>query len=204
MPRIVGPPAVHSERVTTTIVPATLEHLDALIADDGSFESAFGLTEIEGYLAFPEALAEVRKALAGGEPSEWSTYLFIDPDAGELVGLGGYHGPPVDGIVEFGLSVAPARRRQGHAKEATRQLIARASNEGVAVVRAHTLAEPGASVNLLLGFGFRKVLAYSDPEDGPLWRWELQTGGGAYQWEPPRAVTAGVESLSPEASRGRM
>jgi RimJ/RimL family protein N-acetyltransferase len=43
----------------------------------------------------------------------------------------------------------------------------------VRIVRAHTLPEENASVSLLRRLGFAWFGTVDDPEDGPVWRWEL-------------------------------
>jgi hypothetical protein len=96
--------------VATLLRPATLAQIEALIAGDEVFAADFGLKVIPGYLAFPEALEPLRKGLAEGLDPNWSSHPIIDPDAGELVGLGGFKGPPVDGEVEIGYGVAPERQ----------------------------------------------------------------------------------------------
>ena len=67
--------------------PATVAHIEALIAGDEVFAAEFGLKVIPGYLAFPEALEHMRKGLAEGLDPNWSSHLIIAPIAGELVGL---------------------------------------------------------------------------------------------------------------------
>src|SRR5260370_2580476 len=74
--------------------PATLAHIKALIAGNDIFAAQFGLRVIPGYLAFPEALEYTLKSLAEGLDPTWSSHLIIDPEAGELVGLGGVNGVP--------------------------------------------------------------------------------------------------------------
>lgn len=43
----------------------------------------------------------------------------------------------------------------------------------VKLVRAHTLPEANASTRVLTKCGFRHTEDVVDPEDGPVWRWEL-------------------------------
>jgi len=57
-------------------------------------------------------------------------------------------------------------------------LDARARESGeVRVVRAHTLPERNASTAILERLGFAHVGTAEDPEEGPMWRWELVVGG---------------------------
>lgn len=89
-----------------------------------------------------------------------------------LVGNAGWKGEPVDGAAELGYAVAPSRRGRGIAT-AVRELVARASVAGLRTVVAHTLAEPSPSTSVLARCGFAKVAEVVDPNDGPIWRWEL-------------------------------
>ncbi|GAA4552081.1 GNAT family protein [Pseudonocardia xishanensis] len=157
----------------TEVRPLTMEQVTTLIEDPDAFPARYGLRLAEGYLAFPEALAATREALAGGTPPEWFSHLIVDPEAGEVVGLGGYTGPPRDGAVEIGYSVAPGRRGRGHATAAAQTWVATAHARGVRRMRAHTLAEEGPSTVVLRRCGFTRVAELQDPEEGALWRWEL-------------------------------
>jgi RimJ/RimL family protein N-acetyltransferase len=160
--------------IATTLQPATLAQVEALIAGDDVFAAEFGLKVIPGYIAFPEALEYTRKGLAEGADPNWSSHLIIDPDAGELLGLGGFKGPPVDGEVEIGYGVAPERQGRGHATAAARWLTETAFSRGVEVVIAHTLAEMNASTTVLQRCGMTKAGDVVDPDDGPIWRWEVR------------------------------
>ncbi|MCI0632864.1 MAG: GNAT family N-acetyltransferase [Actinobacteria bacterium] len=155
------------------VVPATVEHVEALIAGDAVFEDRFDLTVVPGYLDFPGVLEPTRRGLLEGADPEWGSHLFIDLAANELVGLGGYKGPPVEGGVEIGYSVAPSRCRRGYATSAARELIERARAAGVTLVRAHTLPEPNPSTRVLERCGLRHVGNVIDREDGFVWQWEL-------------------------------
>jgi ribosomal-protein-alanine N-acetyltransferase len=171
------PACAGRSRVATLLQPATLAQIEALIAGDDVFAAEFGLNVVAGYIAFPEALEYTRKGLAEGLDPNWSSHLIIDPDAGELVGLGGFKGPPVAGEVEIGYGVAPERQGRGHATAAARWLTDTAFARGVEVVVAHTLAEPNASTTVLQRCGMTKVGELVDPDDGPIWRWEVWRAG---------------------------
>jgi RimJ/RimL family protein N-acetyltransferase len=162
--------------MTTLVEAVTLAQAEALLAGDAVFTARFGRPVAPGYLDFPEVLPVLRDALTAGTPPEWYSHLIIDAASGTVVGFGGYKGPPVDGVVEIGYSVAPGWRRRGHATEATRLWIERARVGGVAVVCAHTLAEANASTRLLERCGFTKVEEFDDEEVGAVWRWELSLG----------------------------
>ena len=76
-------------------------------------------------------------------------------------------------MVEIAYGVAPDHQGNGYATEAAEALVAYAFSSGkVRVVRAHTFLEANASTRVLAKCGFRRVGEVSDPEDGPVWRWE--------------------------------
>jgi RimJ/RimL family protein N-acetyltransferase len=156
----------------TEVRPVTADAAAALLESDAAFRERFGLDVAEGYLAFPEALPATLDALRSGTPPEWFSYLVVDPDQTVVVGLGGFTGPPSDGVVEVGYSVAPAHRGRGHATEAVRLWIALAARAGVSRVRAHTLPEESPSTAVLAKLGFERVAEIDDEEAGSVWRWE--------------------------------
>ncbi|GAA1846128.1 hypothetical protein GCM10009836_27140 [Pseudonocardia ailaonensis] len=162
----------------TEVRPLTLAQVEALITDPDGFPAAHGLRLVEGYLAFPEALPATRETLLAGTPPEWFSHLIVDPDAAEVVGLGGYTGPPADGVVEIGYSVAPDRRGRGHATAAARAWIESARARGATTVIAHTLAEENPSTGVLRRCGFVRTAELRDPQEGAVWRWELTASAG--------------------------
>lgn len=161
------------EQARTEVRPLTLDQVTTLIENPERFPQRYRLSLVDGYLAFPEALAFTRDGLAAGAAPEWFSHLIVDPDAAEVVGLGGYTGPPADGVVEIGYSVAPGRRGRGHATAAARAWIASARARGALRMIAHTLAEEGPSTAVLHRCGFIRAAQVEDPEEGSVWRWEL-------------------------------
>jgi RimJ/RimL family protein N-acetyltransferase len=167
------------------VTPATMEHLDALIAGDEVFTERFGMTVEPGYMDLPDspgiaqqALSVSRNALDGGTPSEWFSHLFVEPAENKLIGFGGYKGEPRDGTVEIGYALAEPYRGAGRATAAVRELIRRAHEAGVVRVIAHTLPEPNPSTRLLERLGFQLAAEVTDPEDEQVWRWELAIRAG--------------------------
>ena len=166
--------AVGSERgAAVTIEAATPAQLRLLLSDVPAFESSYDLRVAPGYLEFDGALASSLAALEDGMPARWWTHLFVHAADRTLIGIGGYTGPPENGTVEIGYSIAPAYRSRGLATAAAAEL--RAGAAGVRTVQAHTLAHANASTGVLGVLGFTRT-AQIDSEDGPLWRWELQLG----------------------------
>jgi [ribosomal protein S5]-alanine N-acetyltransferase len=107
----------------------------------------------------------------------WWTYFPVHKKDNTLIGSGGYKGKPVDGTIEIGYEIAPAYRNKGLATEFAQALIDHAfSFIHIHTVTAHTLAEPNASTKVLAKCGFLKINEINDPDDGPVWKWELKRG----------------------------
>ena len=151
----------------------TVPMADALLAGDAVFTERFAMAVAPGYLDVPDVLPVMRDVLANGTPPEWYSHLFVDGETHTVVGFGGFKGPPRDGEVEIGYSVAPDHQRRGHATNAVHLLLLRARDAGVARVCAHTLAAENTSTRLLDRCGFTAVGAVPDIELGTVWRWEL-------------------------------
>jgi RimJ/RimL family protein N-acetyltransferase len=164
-------------RPALRIEPLSLAHVAALLDGPERFRQEFALEVLDGYVEFDGVLEHTARRIDDeGIAPEWLSYLFIDPDGGAVIGLGGFKGPPADGIVEIGYGIAPARRERGYATEAARQLVERAADRGVTTVIAHTLPETNASTGVLGRLGFTRTATVDDPDDGPIWRWELDLG----------------------------
>ncbi len=139
------------------LVRASLDLMDAALADDDSLAKALGFDVAAGWATFREALQPTRDALAARPRGcAWGTRFFVTDDPLELVGWGGFKGPPEDGVVELGYEIAEARRGRGLATAATRAMIAEAfADRRVTAVTAHTLAERNASNRVLEKVGFQ-------------------------------------------------
>ena len=160
------------------VEPVRVEWIEALVMGDAVFTERFGIPVVDGWAGFPEALQYALDAARHHDVDPWGSHLFFDDD-GALVGFGGFKGPPADGAVELGYAIAPARQGRGLATAATRTLVARARDQGVHRVVAHTLATPNASTAVLTRCGFTHVATTADPDqgvDGDVWRWELELG----------------------------
>ena len=127
----------------------------------------------------PEVLRLVRSIhLSAGGDADPATWLMIVD--GEVVGLCGRSRPVGPGRdVEIGYSVAPARRRRGHAAAAV-ALLTRAilADPGVAAVTAVTAVCNRPSRRALVRNGFIETARETREEDGPviLWRLDRETG----------------------------
>ena len=122
----------------------------------------------------PEWLARVR---ASPSADLWLHGFTIKSRATEtVVGSCGYKGPPdAEQSVEIAYGIQLPYQGRGYATEAARALSAFAFRSGqVKIVRAHTLPVNNASTRVLTKCGFERVGEVVDPEDGLVWRWELQ------------------------------
>lgn len=156
---------VRVERVTP-------DWAEALAEGDAVFTRRFGIPVVPGWFGFPEVITMILKTGRGDLLAEWGPYLFFGED-GALVGNGGWKGPPVEGSAEIGYSVAPSRQGRGIATAAVRRFIEQASTARLQRVVAHTLPHESASTTVLRRCGFLKTGDAIDPDDGPVWRWEL-------------------------------
>lgn len=105
----------------------------------------------------------------------WWSWLPVLRSENLLVGSCGFKGRPnAEGEVELGYEIAASRRRLGLGTEAALALRDFAfGHREVNRVIAHTLAEQSASTRILEHCGMVKTAEVLDPEDGLLWRWEI-------------------------------
>ena len=139
------------------LVRPTVEVLDAAVAGDDALSRVLGCDVVTGWATFREALQVTRDALlADPDNASWGTRFFVTDHPSELVGWGGFKGPPTGGRVEIGYEIAEARQGRGLATAAARAMVAEAfADPGVAEVVAHTLPEHNASNAVLEKLGFR-------------------------------------------------
>jgi ribosomal-protein-alanine N-acetyltransferase len=156
------------------LVRSDPELMDAALAGDDALARALRVEVVPGWVTFTEALQPTRDALAApGADPHWGTRFFVTEDPSELVGWGGFKGPPTDGVLELGYEIAEARRGRGLATAATLAMVAEAfADGGVAAVIAHTLPARNASNRVLEKAGFR--FDGEAREDGEtVWRFRL-------------------------------
>lgn len=140
-----------------------------MLTEPERFGERFGLVLVEGCVATDDLEAVVDALEAGVDPA-WFAHLITDVGAGEVVGLGGFTGPPVDGEVEIGYGVAPLRRGRGHATAAVRTWV-----EQAAALRVRARTSPGetASTTVLRRSGFVRDPDAEGTEDAAMWAWTL-------------------------------
>jgi len=168
-PVVIKTPRVELAQITTA-------HVVAWRAGPGEFQRLFGLTVADDLADFWEGYEKLLSKLTV-PPDEWLLgYQVILPPERKVIGGCGYKGPPLDdGSIEIAYITAPAYRGQGYATEAAQALIRYAFGfPGITVVCAHTLPEKNASARILTKCGLRNLGEVTDPEDGRLWRWEIE------------------------------
>jgi ribosomal-protein-alanine N-acetyltransferase len=78
------------------LVRVALHLMDAALASDHALAEALGYEVVPGWATFTDALKPSRDALASNpESAVWGPRLFIAGDPPQLVGWGGFKGPPV-------------------------------------------------------------------------------------------------------------
>jgi RimJ/RimL family protein N-acetyltransferase len=104
-------------------------------------------------------------------PDPWGSYLGY---AGDIaVAMGAFKSAPDwAGTVEIAYMTFPAHEGKGYARAMVPTLYALATGHGASLVIAHTLPEENASNRALRSSGFEFAGEVSDPDDGPVWRWE--------------------------------
>ena len=154
------------------LVRAELSLLDAALAGDDALAKALEHGVVPGWATFSEALRPARDATAESrDGAAWGPRLFLAGDPPELVGWGGFKGPPRDGIVEIGYEIADSRRRQGLATAAVHAMLVEAlADPDVTEVIAHTLPRGNASNRLLEKAGFEFV-GKAKERDDDVWRY---------------------------------
>jgi RimJ/RimL family protein N-acetyltransferase len=107
---------------------------------------------------------------------EWGSFFAIHKIDRVLLGTCGYKGKPnAEGVVEIGYEIIEPYRLQGLATEVAKGLVNFAFQEPtVQKVLAHTLAHENPSVSVLKKLGFQFAQELNDPDDGPIWQFELK------------------------------
>lgn len=108
------------------------------------------------------------------EHADWWTWYILLPQPGrkpDLVGVGGFKGPPRRGVVEIGYGVVKEFQRHGYATEAAAGLVRWVqAHPQISMVAAHTLPELIASIRVLEKNGF---VQRGTPEEEGAMRFEL-------------------------------
>ncbi|MES2775431.1 MAG: GNAT family N-acetyltransferase [Bacteroidota bacterium] len=163
------------------LVPFTREHYDAISANDNeTLGSLLNIRTPSSWTEFADAVDALPVLISFFEKlngdHRWGSYFIIHPVDRQLIGTGGYKGAPdEEGVVEIGYEVKEMYRNRGFATESASALISFAKSQaGIKAVRAHTLPRENHSVKVLQKCGMEFKGSVTDPDDGEVWRWELQ------------------------------
>ena len=158
------------------LIPIT-PSLAAAAASDDTFTAACGAT-LGAAGEYVREIIEQTRAFQGriDSPPEYGGFLGADGPTMQVIGVCGFKGgPDANGDVEIAYGTFAPYEGRGYAKAMATALIARARANGAPHIIAHTLPENNASCSILRSLGFRQVgTVIADPEDGPVWRWELE------------------------------
>ena len=160
------------------LISCNFEMINCILAGDKEISKFLNVTLPEKWTenGAPAFLWTKERLTTHPEEEKWFTYLHIIKQGNILNGSCGYKGPPDEnGVVEIGYEVSSSHRSKGLATEIAAALIKNAFNHPeVKKVVAHTLAEVNASGKILQKCGMKKVAEIEDPEDGLIWKWELE------------------------------
>jgi RimJ/RimL family protein N-acetyltransferase len=144
--------------------------MTALINGDLAGAGAAAGEPLSQFLVDEAWLWRVRRDDIRRDPAaaEWVARAALDARTGQVVGHGGFHGPPDEnGTVEIAYSVDPAFWRRGYATAMVTSLLARVNDDArVRAVRASIRPDNRGSLATIAKFGFRKIGEQWDPEDG--------------------------------------
>lgn len=160
------------------LIPCDLDSLKCAINGDDKLKKLLTIKVADKWTEFGiEPLKYSLSRLSSDvEEMGWLTYFPILKQDNKLIGSCGYKGKPdANGSVEIGYEIAKEFRNKGFASEMAEGLITNAFADGrIKNITAHTLREENASTKILTKYGFIKVAEINDPEDGPIWKWELK------------------------------
>ena len=158
--------------MTIVLLPATVAYLVALQFDPNAFGRLIGSTVPQGWPEFPESIEFTLDRLRD-HPNEADWWMHVLRRRRRVGRLRRVRRPPQDGVVEIGYELAPAFRGKGLGRPRPRSRREGTRTGTVTMVIANTLAHDNPSTRVLrhLGIGWTRELV--DPEDGPIWRWEL-------------------------------
>ena len=168
-------PDLKSKRIR--FINSTPEILEQILCGPDALASHLQISIPEGWIEFEEGPFQyvLDQLTINPDDAIWWNWLAILSHENILIGTCGYKGPPNDGVVEIGYGVISSYRGIGLATEIAAVLIDHAlTYPEVTHVIAHTLPEENASVRILKKCGFTFVGEVIDPEDGLIWRWELE------------------------------
>jgi RimJ/RimL family protein N-acetyltransferase len=143
-----------------------------------AFEARFAVRAGDAWPMVCDVVGQILERLASTVTSRpWCGYLVVDATQRVVVGTCAFKSPPSHrGEVEIAYFTFPPYEGRGYGTAMARELIALggAATE-VRCILAHTLPQRNASTRILERLGLTRVGTVEDPDDGPVWRWQLTT-----------------------------
>jgi len=171
-----------------SLIPLDSALIDAITHGASDIEASYGI-RITNVMEWSADVARQTAPLFARLPRSWpwGGYLAASSSSGDgpesstrrqVVGTCAFKdGPNAEGVVEIAYFIYPPYEGRGIATAMARALIAIArSQPNAPQVIAHTLPERNASTRVLEKSGLRFAGEVIDPEDGRVWRWELDRG----------------------------
>ncbi|MCF0063871.1 GNAT family N-acetyltransferase [Dyadobacter chenwenxiniae] len=158
------------------IVPCDDTLFDAIRMGNNALARVMGVNVPKKWTEFRDTFTPSYHRWKAHPPlRDWWVYLIIHIPDNMLIGSCGYKGEPdASGMVEIGYEITSSHRSKGLGAETAKGLTVHAfAQPGVHKIVAHTLREENASVKILEKIGFKQIEDVNDPDEGPLWRWEL-------------------------------
>jgi [ribosomal protein S5]-alanine N-acetyltransferase len=148
------------------LLPVALKLIDA--GDVSGIARWLSAEVPEGWTETIPARSRLRQLAADPSEQSWLDRAAVLPAAREVIGGGGFHGPPdARGRVEIGYDIVPAQRRRGFAREVIVGLTAWAFATGRARVCVASVSPSNvASLALIRSLGFQQVGEQIDEVDG--------------------------------------
>ncbi|MDF2438230.1 MAG: GCN5-related N-acetyltransferase [Bacteroidota bacterium] len=160
------------------LIPCDTEILKAAIQGNEILAKKMDVTVQDNWTEFGESALKysLDKLSESEEEKNWWTYFPIHKQDNKLIGSGGYKGKPnIAGTVELGYEISAEYRNRGLATEMAEGLINNAfRDDRVKIIIAHTLGKHNPSTKVLQKCGFEKVEEINDPDEGLIWKWELE------------------------------
>jgi RimJ/RimL family protein N-acetyltransferase len=155
------------------LVPATIAHLAALQSDSTLLGALIGVSMPGNWPTSSVSIeCTIDRLRHHPEEAEWWTHFIID--GCQLIGSAGFSGPPVDGVVEIGVDIAPKFRDLGLAATAVEALVEKArAAPSATTVLSHTKPEHSAYTRTLRRLGFRLAGERAGLFGATVWHWEL-------------------------------
>lgn len=166
------------------LVPLTPEALTALMHHDRAAAQAALQARFTSADLVPPLMTDVLDyflniAAASPEIAAWGGRAYITTATRDVVGMGGFGGPPdTNGVATMGYSIFPEFRRQGYASEAARALADWALTQpGITRIQATISPHNIASERVAAYAGLiRTDATEDDPDEGLVVVWQRSQG----------------------------